>query len=68
MSKTFTQFIEETCGDKESKSHAKYQGEPKGNQKCSNCTMWRPPHGCTKVMGKIAKDGWCKYWQGKEDS
>ena len=25
--------------------------------------MWRPPHGCSAVSGKIAPNGWCSYYK-----
>ena len=59
--KTFQEFLSEE--EKASKATAKYQNEPKENEKCSNCNMWRPPNGCTAVKGKIAPDGWCKWHQ-----
>ena len=59
--KSFQEFLSEE--EKASKATADYQNEPKGNEKCSNCNMWRPPNGCTAVKGKIAPDGWCKWHQ-----
>ena len=59
--KSFQEFLSEE--EKASKATAGYQNEPKGNEKCSNCNMWRPPNGCTAVKGKIAPDGWCKWHQ-----
>lgn len=32
---------------------------------CSGCTMFRPPHSCTAVYGKIDPKGWCKYYEAK---
>lgn len=57
--KTYTQFNEE----KDSKAEAKYQDKPKGNAHCSECTMWRPPNGCSAVAGVISPDGWCSYFK-----
>ncbi len=59
--KSFQEFLFEE--EKASKATAHYQNKPKGNEKCSNCNMFRPPHGCTAVKGKISLDGWCKYHQ-----
>ena len=59
--KSFQEFLLEE--EKASKTTAKYQDEPHGNEKCSNCNMWRPPNGCTAVKGKISPDGWCKWHQ-----
>jgi hypothetical protein len=58
--KTFQEFLFEE--EKASKAVAKYQNEPKGSEKCSNCNMWREPNGCTSVKGKISPDGWCKWY------
>jgi hypothetical protein len=49
--------------EKSSKKTAGYINEPKANEKCSNCNMWRPPNACTAVKGKISPDGWCKWHQ-----
>jgi len=44
----------------------KYQYRPHGEQRCGNCTMFRPPNGCTDVAGYIVSHGWCKiYWAKK---
>ncbi len=56
--KTFKEFLSEE--EKSAKSTAGYINEPKGNEKCSNCTMWVEPNACTAVKGKICPDGWCK--------
>lgn len=58
--KTFQEFLFEE--EKASKAVAKYQNEPKGSEKCSNCNMWIEPNGCTSVKGKISPDGWCKWY------
>jgi hypothetical protein len=61
--KSFRDFLTEE--EKVAKSTADYQDSPKGQQRCDKCTMWRPPAGCTAVRGKIAADGWCKYYEKK---
>lgn len=50
---------------KSSKKESAYQNMPKNNKKCTQCTMWRPPQGCTAVAGNISPDGWCKYFKSK---
>lgn len=50
-----------------SKEYAEYQTMPNGEEKCANCTMFRPPERCTYVDGKISPEGWCKQWEGKND-
>lgn len=59
-------------GAKESKAEARYRNYPLGTQRCSGCTMFRPPDNCTKVIkGKdgIASCGWCRnyYAKGEKD-
>jgi hypothetical protein len=50
-----------------SKSYASYQTEPKGDQQCDKCTMWRTPDRCSLVDGKISPQGWCKYFEAKKE-
>jgi hypothetical protein len=57
--KSFQQFTE----GKDSKLEANYQDKPKGNQICSECTMWRPPNACSAVLGSISPNGWCDYFK-----
>ncbi len=61
--KSLDDFLSED--KKVAKSTAKYQSNPKENEKCSSCTMWRPPHGCSAVKGYISPDGWCSYYEKK---
>jgi hypothetical protein len=63
--KSFQEFLSED--KKASKESVNYQDNPKGNEKCSNCTMWRPPNACTSVKGKICPDGWCKLHMYKSE-
>jgi hypothetical protein len=49
--------------EKSTKATAKYQAMPRNGQRCDHCTMWRPPHGCSAVAGKIAPNGWCSYYK-----
>ena len=49
--------------EKATKVEAKYQDFPHKGKQCDDCTMWRPPHGCTAVKGKIRASGWCKWWE-----
>lgn len=49
--------------EKSTKAEAKYQAMPRNGQRCDHCTMWRPPHGCSAVSGKIAANGWCSYYK-----
>jgi len=42
-----------------------YQDSPKGDQQCSNCSLFQEPDGCTIVDGSISPAGWCKFWVKK---
>ena len=42
-----------------------YQDSPKGDQKCSNCSLFQEPSACTLVDGNISPEGWCKFWVKK---
>jgi hypothetical protein len=44
---------------------AAYQDTPKGDQQCSNCSLFQEPDGCTIVEGSISPAGWCKFWVKK---
>jgi hypothetical protein len=48
-----------------SKVQAAYQDSPVGNQHCSNCYLWRPPHFCAYIDGVISSNGWCPSWKQK---
>ena len=38
-----------------------YQDTPKGDQECSNCSLFQEPNACTLVDGQISPKGWCKF-------
>src|SRR5215472_17445070 len=40
---------------------AAYQDAPKGDQNCSNCSLFQPTKACQLVDGDISASGWCKY-------
>jgi hypothetical protein len=42
-----------------------YQDTPKGDQKCSNCSLFQEPNACTLVDGNISPEGWCRFWVKK---
>lgn len=44
---------------------AEYQETPKGDQQCSNCSLFQEPNACTLVDGEISPSGWCKFWVKK---
>ena len=49
---------------KETKADANYRGG-RYDYKCALCKMFRAPHGCTVVMGKIDAKGVCDYFEPK---
>ena len=46
-------------------SAVEYQDTPKGDQQCSNCSLFQEPDACTIVDGSISPAGWCKFWVKK---
>ncbi len=44
---------------------AKYQGTPKGNQRCDGCINFQPPNACKFVQGDISPSGWCQLFAPK---
>ena len=42
-----------------------YQNCPKGDQRCSNCTLFVAPSSCKTVEDPISANGWCKIWAKK---
>lgn len=47
--------------EKASKAKAHYRDGSKSRH-CGLCTMFRKPHGCTAVKGKIDRDKLCDYF------
>ena len=45
---------------------AEYQDSPKGDQECSNCSLFQEPSACTLIDGEISPKGWCKFWVKKQ--
>jgi hypothetical protein len=43
----------------DNKAQFKYQDHPNKGQRCSQCALFRPPHGCKVVTGTISPNGWC---------
>lgn len=50
---------------KVSQKDAGYQEAPKGDQSCSNCSLFSPPASCSLIDGAINPQGWCRYHQNK---
>jgi hypothetical protein len=53
---------------KVSKAEAKYQDQPKGQQRCEICVNFQPPDQCRFVDGKIDKQGWCQFFAARENA
>jgi len=48
-----------------SQADAKYQGTPKGDQRCDRCVNFQPPKACKFVEGEISPSGWCQLFSQK---
>jgi hypothetical protein len=48
-----------------SQADAKYQPQPKGQQRCDNCVNFQPPKACKFVQGDISPSGWCQLYAAK---
>ena len=45
------------------KDQAEYQEQPKGEQRCADCTHFiSDSRRCRIVAGEISPDGWCRLW------
>ena len=44
---------------------AKYQPQPKGQQRCDNCVNFQAPNACKFVQGDISPSGWCQLYAAK---
>jgi hypothetical protein len=51
--------------EKISQADAKYQGTPKGEQRCDGCSNFQPPNACKFVQGDISPSGWCQLFAPK---
>jgi hypothetical protein len=45
------------------KTAVNYQDTPKGDRKCSGCSLFVAPKSCKNVAGDISPDGWCMLWR-----
>ena len=48
-----------------SQADAKYQGTPKGDQRCDGCMLFQPPNACKVVQGEINPTAWCQLFVKK---
>ena len=58
----------EAAEQKVSQADAKYQDQPKGQQRCEICLQFQPPNACRIVEGPISPKGWCQYFAAKENA
>ena len=58
-----TASIDRAQAAKMSPKSVSYQTTPKGNLKCSNCSLFEPPHSCKSVSGDISPNGWCSIYR-----
>jgi hypothetical protein len=42
---------------------AGYQDTPKGDQTCTNCSLFKAPAACILVDGTISPNGWCRFYK-----
>jgi hypothetical protein len=54
-----------TAQEKISQPDAKYQGTPKGDQRCDGYMLFQPPNACKVVQGEISPSGWCQLFVKK---
>ncbi len=55
----------EPASAKMTEAAAGYQGSPRGDSSCANCTLFRQPSGCLIVDGDISQNGWCRFYSKK---
>lgn len=52
-----------TATKKVPQASVQYQAQPKGEQKCSNCTNFiAGSNACKLVDGQVSAEGWCALW------
>lgn len=51
-----------------SKTVAKYQDQPNGQQRCGICLQFDPPDRCRLVDGQISQHGWCQFFAAKDNA
>jgi hypothetical protein len=54
--------------EKLSKTEAKYQDHPNGQQRCGICLQFKPPGACQVVAGTVVPTGWCQFFAGRENA
>jgi hypothetical protein len=59
---------EENAEEKVSQAEAKYQNQPKSQQRCEICLQFQPPSTCKIVNGRISQKGWCQFFAARENA
>jgi hypothetical protein len=54
--------------DRIKKADAKYQDQPKGQQRCEICLQFLPPATCKIVQGPVTPHGWCQFFAARENA
>jgi len=49
-------------------AEARYQQQPKGQQRCEICLQFNPPSACKIVQGPINPRGWCQFFAARENA
>jgi hypothetical protein len=62
---TATAGSQAAAQQKVSQELSKYQGTPKGNQRCDGCASFQAPNACKVVEGDISPSGWCQLFVPK---
>jgi hypothetical protein len=57
-----------TAQEKVSKAEARYQDQPRGQQRCEICLNFQPPNECRFVAGQISPKGWCQFFAARENA
>ena len=57
-----TAVLQAAARQKISQADAKYQGTPKGDQRCDGCISFQPPNACKFLQGDISPSGWCQLF------
>jgi len=63
-----TRVSRSEAAQKVSPADAKYQDQPKGQQRCEICLQFQPPNACQIVEGPVSPKGWCQYFAAKENA
>ena len=57
-----------TAQERVGKAEARYQDQPRGQQRCEICLNFQPPNQCRLVEGRISPKGWCQFFAARENA